>query len=227
MFYFSKIGVSGLSACFYIPDLLSHFCGTPPAADSSKIIIQSYVWSLFVRRRFSLGGAIVNKKNLWVQRDTKLAANLNTFLIWPNTSFTCGPFYRRPLCRSISIRLTSCYKLSSLPPQDTISKHRYISSYPTLGALYPHSWLENCVSASSVVLSQFMNFASAFTWIKRMATGKLPRRSPSPLAFGERAAKRRKIDHPPLTPDDYRNGVMLAPMVRSGARTSCTICSRG
>ncbi|KIP11107.1 hypothetical protein PHLGIDRAFT_100023 [Phlebiopsis gigantea 11061_1 CR5-6] len=62
-----------------------------------------------------------------------------------------------------------------------------------------------------------MNFASAFAWIKRMATGKLPRRSPSPLASGERATKRRKIDYPPLTPDDYRNGVMLAPMVRSGA----------
>ncbi|KAL4250289.1 tRNA-dihydrouridine(47) synthase [NAD(P)(+)] [Abortiporus biennis] len=46
-------------------------------------------------------------------------------------------------------------------------------------------------------------------------------RSPSP-----HPSKRQKLDHeqasssallPPLTPDDYKNGVMLAPMVRSGA----------
>ena len=35
---------------------------------------------------------------------------------------------------------------------------------------------------------------------------------------GPRDAKRPRLDY--LTPDDYRNGVMLAPMVRSGARTS-------
>ncbi|KAH8094636.1 hypothetical protein BXZ70DRAFT_1033900, partial [Cristinia sonorae] len=32
-----------------------------------------------------------------------------------------------------------------------------------------------------------------------------------------RLAKKPRLDLPPLTPDDYRDGVMLAPMVRSGA----------
>ncbi|GJE89711.1 tRNA-dihydrouridine synthase family protein [Phanerochaete sordida] len=50
-----------------------------------------------------------------------------------------------------------------------------------------------------------------------MTPGNLARRSPSPAASDARAAKRRKLEYPPLTPDDYRNGVMLAPMVRSGA----------
>ncbi|EKM61686.1 uncharacterized protein PHACADRAFT_248448 [Phanerochaete carnosa HHB-10118-sp] len=50
-----------------------------------------------------------------------------------------------------------------------------------------------------------------------MTPGKLARRAPSPAASDTRAAKRRKLEYPPLTPDDYRNGVMLAPMVRSGA----------
>lgn len=42
-------------------------------------------------------------------------------------------------------------------------------------------------------------------------------RSASPLPEA-REAKRRKIATP-LTPEDYKNGVVLAPMVRSSART--------
>lgn len=66
-----------------------------------------------------------------------------------------------------------------------------------------------------------MQFTSALVRICKMTTSKLARRSYSPSVSDARAAKRRKIEHAPLTPDDYRNGVMLAPMVRSGARTSC------
>ncbi|PCH34386.1 FMN-linked oxidoreductase [Wolfiporia cocos MD-104 SS10] len=42
------------------------------------------------------------------------------------------------------------------------------------------------------------------------------RRSHSPFA-SHRAAKRQKLDFEPLTPEDYKNGIVLAPMVRSGA----------
>lgn len=44
-------------------------------------------------------------------------------------------------------------------------------------------------------------------------------RSPSPAfaAVSPRLAKRPRLDSTPLTPDDYKDGVMLAPMVRSGA----------
>jgi tRNA-dihydrouridine synthase 2 len=63
-----------------------------------------------------------------------------------------------------------------------------------------------------------MTFASVLSWFRRtMTTAKVARRSPSPATSEARASKRRKLDYPPLTPDDYRNGVMLAPMVRSGA----------
>ncbi|TCD67889.1 hypothetical protein EIP91_011823 [Steccherinum ochraceum] len=43
--------------------------------------------------------------------------------------------------------------------------------------------------------------------------------SPSPEAGSStpRLWKKPRLDLPPLTPDDYRDGVMLAPMVRSGA----------
>lgn len=44
----------------------------------------------------------------------------------------------------------------------------------------------------------------------------MSRRSSSPA--GVPSTKRRKLEYPPLTPEDYKNGVMLAPMVRSGAR---------
>ena len=50
----------------------------------------------------------------------------------------------------------------------------------------------------------------------RIYLPKMSRRSPSP--FEARLPKRRKLDYLPLTPEDYKNGVMLAPMVRSGAR---------
>jgi hypothetical protein len=45
--------------------------------------------------------------------------------------------------------------------------------------------------------------------------------SPSPLPD----IKRPRLDG--LTPDDYRNGVMLAPMVRSGARKSLNVLIPG
>jgi hypothetical protein len=43
----------------------------------------------------------------------------------------------------------------------------------------------------------------------------MTRRSPSG-SLSPRPAKRAKLDH--LTLDDFKNGVFLAPMVRSGAR---------
>ncbi|KAF7792504.1 hypothetical protein EIP86_003545 [Pleurotus ostreatoroseus] len=43
----------------------------------------------------------------------------------------------------------------------------------------------------------------------------MSRRSCSPENL--RSPKRRKLEYPPLTPEDYKYGVMLAPMVRSGA----------
>ena len=46
----------------------------------------------------------------------------------------------------------------------------------------------------------------------------MSRRSLSPSEARSPSSKRRKLDFPPLAPDDYKNGVMLAPMVRSGAR---------
>ncbi|KAI0697672.1 hypothetical protein BC835DRAFT_1405602 [Cytidiella melzeri] len=50
-----------------------------------------------------------------------------------------------------------------------------------------------------------------------MNTNKVPRRSPSTSSVTEeRVAKRRKIELPPLTSEDFKHGVMLAPMVRSG-----------
>ena len=54
-------------------------------------------------------------------------------------------------------------------------------------------------------------------WVRqlRVYIPKMSRRSPSP--FESRSLKRRKLDYTPLTPEDYKNGVMLAPMVRSGA----------
>lgn len=42
--------------------------------------------------------------------------------------------------------------------------------------------------------------------------------STSPAPGGERALKRQKLGH--LTPESFKNGVFLAPMVRSGARAS-------
>ena len=44
-------------------------------------------------------------------------------------------------------------------------------------------------------------------------------RSPSPTleVTSPRLAKRPRLDFTPLTPEDYKDGVMLAPMVRSGA----------
>ena len=47
-------------------------------------------------------------------------------------------------------------------------------------------------------------------------TTRMSRRSASPLPE-VREAKRRKLTSP-LTPEDYKNGVVLAPMVRSSAR---------
>jgi len=41
--------------------------------------------------------------------------------------------------------------------------------------------------------------------------------STSPVPEGERAPKRQKLGH--LTPESFKNAVVLAPMVRSGART--------
>lgn len=45
--------------------------------------------------------------------------------------------------------------------------------------------------------------------------------TPGPQGDSERPPKRPRIDH--LTPDSFRNGIFLAPMVRSGART-CRFC---
>ncbi|KAI0071029.1 FMN-linked oxidoreductase [Panus rudis PR-1116 ss-1] len=42
-------------------------------------------------------------------------------------------------------------------------------------------------------------------------------RSPTPPTDSARLAKRPRLDFTPLTPEDYKDGVMLAPMVRSGA----------
>ncbi|KAI0347867.1 FMN-linked oxidoreductase [Trametopsis cervina] len=49
-----------------------------------------------------------------------------------------------------------------------------------------------------------------------MSVNKVPRRSASTSSLEERIVKRRKIELPPLTAEDYKNGVVLAPMVRSG-----------
>jgi tRNA-dihydrouridine synthase 2 len=57
-----------------------------------------------------------------------------------------------------------------------------------------------------------------------MHSTKVPRRSPSPSSITEeRIAKRRKIGLPPLTSQDFKDGVMLAPMVRSGTSTSSSL----
>ncbi|EMD30861.1 hypothetical protein CERSUDRAFT_163673 [Gelatoporia subvermispora B] len=45
----------------------------------------------------------------------------------------------------------------------------------------------------------------------------MSRRSRSPSPGSERLAKRPRLEYSPLTPEDYKNGVVLAPMVRSGA----------
>ena len=66
------------------------------------------------------------------------------------------------------------------------------------------------LSATRTTIRAYLDQSNFFLLI-------MSRRSPSPVP-DERAAKRQKIAG--LTPDDYRNGVMLAPMVRSGARTS-------
>jgi len=44
------------------------------------------------------------------------------------------------------------------------------------------------------------------------------------LSSPPRDTKRPRLNG--LTPDDYKNGVMLAPMVRSGARTSSQFSNR-
>jgi hypothetical protein len=54
----------------------------------------------------------------------------------------------------------------------------------------------------------------AFLYFHRLVTH-MSRRSLS--SSPPRDVKRLRLA--PLTPDDYRNGLMLAPMVRSGART--------
>jgi len=54
-------------------------------------------------------------------------------------------------------------------------------------------------------------------WLREMNPIKVPRRSASTSSLIEgRTAKRRKNELPPLTSEDFKNGVMLAPMVRSG-----------
>ncbi|OCH87557.1 FMN-linked oxidoreductase, partial [Obba rivulosa] len=45
----------------------------------------------------------------------------------------------------------------------------------------------------------------------------MSRRSRSLSSGSERLAKRPRLEYSPLTPEDYKNGVVLAPMVRSGA----------
>jgi len=54
--------------------------------------------------------------------------------------------------------------------------------------------------------------------LPRLGLWLMSRRSLSASSSPPRDIKRPRIAG--LTPDDYRNGVMLAPMVRSGARTS-------
>ena len=47
----------------------------------------------------------------------------------------------------------------------------------------------------------------------------MSRRShPSSPDSSPRVVKRQKLEYAPLSTDDYKNGLMLAPMVRSGAR---------
>lgn len=56
-------------------------------------------------------------------------------------------------------------------------------------------------------------------YLYKMSVNKVPRRSASTSSLEERIVKRRKIELPPLTAEDYKNGVVLAPMVRSGTST--------
>lgn len=58
-----------------------------------------------------------------------------------------------------------------------------------------------------------------------MNPAKVPRRPASASSLTEEhIAKRRKIELPPLSPEDFKNGVMLAPMVRSGTSTYFIQC---
>lgn len=54
--------------------------------------------------------------------------------------------------------------------------------------------------------------------LSRPFTTLMSRRSqpPSPES-SPRIAKKPRLEYPPLTAEDYKNGLMLAPMVRSGA----------
>jgi hypothetical protein len=69
-----------------------------------------------------------------------------------------------------------------------------------------------------VVTARSKGLMRALLYLHRLVT-RMSRRSPS--SSPPRDVKRPRLA--PLTPDDYRNGLMLAPMVRSGARTSTHI----
>jgi hypothetical protein len=64
----------------------------------------------------------------------------------------------------------------------------------------------------------------SFYKLCRSLLSKMSRRTHSP-ELSPRAQKKQKLNH--LTSEDYKNGVFLAPMVRSGARKWLTYPFRG
>jgi hypothetical protein len=89
---------------------------------------------------------------------------------------------------------------------------------------------EDCIAVVDIQQIGWLNRAG-FTWMRTFCSASrwprlflMTRRSlSSPPPSHLPNIKRPRLDG--LTPDDYKNGVMLAPMVRSGARMSLTLNS--
>jgi len=86
---------------------------------------------------------------------------------------------------------------------------------PLLKVTCVYKWGQ-CLRNGKVISQLAMVWTSLhrFSVSLRFVFSKMSRRSHSPDTFS-RPIKRQKTDH--LTPEDYKNGVFLAPMVRSGA----------
>ena len=74
---------------------------------------------------------------------------------------------------------------------------------------------EGCVTVVDICLSKERANIRAMFKLVRPFNRPIMSRSTPPALDGQRATKRQKLAH--LTPDSFKNGVFLAPMVRSGA----------
>ena len=109
--------------------------------------------------------------------------------------------------------VSSPFRISLWPEPEVL--HRLVSGRSILPSFACH---EPAITyrrdTQKLMLYNFRNKLSSIIF-------KMTRRSRSPSPTLEvtspRLAKRPRLDFTPLTPEDYKDGVMLAPMVRSGA----------